>query len=157
FGQRFAILDGNVKRVLTRWHGIEGWPGTPGIERALWELAESLLPTGRLPDYTQALMDLGATLCTRTNPSCAICPLQVDCTARIQGRTHELPSSRPSKASPERECAMVLAFDPQGRVLLQLRDGPGVWNGLWSLPQAGNAESASQLLAQHARFDDEPV
>src|SRR5690606_26154066 len=80
-----------------------------------------------------------------------------DCTARIQGRTHELPSSRPSKASPERECAMVLAFDPQGRVLLQLRDGPGVWNGLWSLPQAGNAESASQLLAQHARFDDEPV
>ncbi len=156
-GRRFAILDGNVKRVLTRWRGIAGWPGTSAIEKTLWELAESLLPTERLPDYTQALMDLGATLCTRANPTCAICPVQADCAARIQGRTHELPTSKPSRANPERECAMVLAFDPQGRVLLQRRDGPGVWNGLWSLPQAEDAESASQLLAQHARFDDEPV
>jgi A/G-specific adenine glycosylase len=157
FGQRFAILDGNVKRVLTRWRGIEGWPGTPTIERTLWKLADSLLPTERLPDYTQALMDLGATLCIRSNPTCAICPLQADCAARIQGRTHELPSSKPSKASPERECAMVLAFDAKGRVLLQRRDGPGVWNGLWSLPQAGNADAAAELLAQHARFDEDPI
>ncbi|MEZ5544659.1 MAG: A/G-specific adenine glycosylase [Lysobacteraceae bacterium] len=157
FEQRFAILDGNVKRVLTRWRGIEGWPGTPAIEKKLWELAESLLPAERLPDYTQALMDLGATLCTRANPTCAICPIQADCIARIRSRTHELPTAKPSKIQPERECTMVLAFDPQGRVLLQRRDGPGVWNGLWSLPQAEDSESATQLLAQHARFNGEPA
>jgi len=156
FNRRFAILDGNVKRVLTRWRGIGGFPGTPAIEKKLWELSESLLPETRLPDYTQALMDLGATLCTRTSPACESCPVRQDCVARIENRTRELPARKPSKTTPERECAMVLAFDKHGRVLLERRDGKGVWNGLWSLPQAGDASHAAEHLSHYARFDSPP-
>ena len=143
-GLRFAILDGNVKRVLTRWAGIEGWPGRPAVERQLWALAEDLLPDTRLADYTQAIMDLGATVCTRTRPACAICPLQGDCRARILGLTAHLPTPKPAKSVPTRECAMLLAVDESGRVLLQKRDAPGVWNGLWSLPEAADAAQLQQ-------------
>src|SRR5690606_39095086 len=94
----FAILDGNVKRVLTRYHGIEGFPGLPAVERRLWTLAQghvAHVPAGRMADYTQAQMDLGATLCTRSKPTCVICPLQEDCVARRDGRTAELPTAKP--------------------------------------------------------------
>ena len=148
-GLPFPILDGNVKRVLTRWHGIAGWPGTPAVERPLWQLAQSLLPQQRLPDYTQALMDLGATVCTRTNPACLLCPINVDCVAQRDKRTAELPTPKPGKAIPRRECAMLMAFDEQGRVLLQKREGRGVWNGLWSLPEAPDADALNIFIQQH--------
>lgn len=145
----FPILDGNVKRVLTRWRGIDGWPSTPTVERELWQLAQTLLPQTRLPDYTQAQMDLGATLCTRNQPACLLCPVSDDCIARQENRTAELPTPKPGKAIPKRECAMLLAFDEKGRVLLQKRDAPGVWNGLWSLPEAANADALENFIRHH--------
>lgn len=102
----FAILDGNVKRVLSRYHGIEGFPGLPAIEKQLWAIAEAQVaqvPAGRMADYTQAQMDLGATVCSRAKPACVICPLQQNCVARREGRTAELPTPKPGKTLPERE------------------------------------------------------
>ncbi len=150
----FAILDGNVKRVLSRWRGIEGWPGASAIERDLWHLAESLLPAERLADYTQAQMDLGATVCSRAAPACPRCPLSGDCIARREGRIAELPTPKPARALPRRHCAMLLAFDGQGRVLLQKRDGPGVWNGLWSLPEAPDSATLDAFVRRHLHAAD---
>lgn len=138
-GQRLAILDGNVKRVLARHAGIAGYPGTAAVEQTLWRLAEARLPDGRpdlrMADYTQAIMDLGATLCTRAQPRCGECPLSGDCVARISARCEQLPTRKPSRVLPERAALMLLAIDPQGRVLLERRPGLGVWRGLWSLPE----------------------
>src|SRR5690606_18753143 len=129
---RAAILDGNVKRVLARLHGIEGWPGTPAVEKQLWALAEEQLPDARLADYTQAQMDFGATLCTRFDPACMACPLQDDCIALRDGRVAELPTPRPGKPLPERSVVVMLLQDRDGRVLLQRRPASGVWAALWS-------------------------
>ena len=148
------ILDGNVKRVLARWRGIEGWPGASAVERDLWQLAESLLPHERLADFTQAQMDLGATVCTRARPACPGCPLQQDCIARRDDRATELPTPRPGKSLPQRECAMLLAFDESGRVLLQKRSGRGVWNGLWSLPEAHDAGALDAFVGRHLLAPD---
>ncbi|AWH32839.1 A/G-specific adenine glycosylase [Stenotrophomonas sp. SAU14A_NAIMI4_8] len=142
----FAILDGNVKRVLSRYHGIEGFPGLPAIEKQLWTLAEDHVrhvPEGRMADYTQAQMDLGATVCSRAKPACVICPLQDDCVARRDGRTAELPTAKPSKTLPEREAVALLLRDARQRVLLQKRPDTGIWAQLWTLPQA-DAGSALQ-------------
>ncbi|MBN5143685.1 A/G-specific adenine glycosylase [Stenotrophomonas maltophilia] len=135
----FAILDGNVKRVLSRYHGIEGFPGLPAIEKRLWAIAEThvaQVPAGRMADYTQAQMDLGATVCSRAKPACVICPLQDDCVARREGRSAELPTPKPSKTLPEREAVALLLRDAQQRVLLQKRPDTGIWAQLWTLPQA---------------------
>ena len=118
---RFAILDGNVKRVLCRIYGLDGWPGTPAAEKRLWSIAESLLPAARIADYTQAQMDFGATLCTRHDPACVLCPLQSDCKALREGRVAELPTPKPGKPMPERACVVMLLRDAEGRVLLQRR------------------------------------
>lgn len=141
----FAILDGNVKRVLSRYHGIDGFPGLPAIEKQLWAIAEAhvmQVPAGRMADYTQAQMDLGATVCSRAKPACVICPLQDDCVARREGRTAELPTPKPSKTLPEREAVALLLRDAQQRVLLQKRPDTGIWAQLWTLPQA---EAGSML------------
>lgn len=152
WNDRHAILDGNVKRVLARWHGIGGWPGLPAVERELWRRAlvhveEPGLPQGRLADYTQAQMDLGATICTRHNPACAICPLQADCVARIEGRTRELPAPRPAKALPEREAWMLVLRDDARRILLQRRPPAGVWASLWTPPQFDDRAALMAWLA----------
>ncbi|MBB5207170.1 A/G-specific adenine glycosylase [Chiayiivirga flava] len=146
-GQRIAILDGNVKRTLARFHGVHGWPGTTAVEKKLWTLAEEHLPHARLADYTQAVMDFGATLCTRAAPACVVCPLQDDCVARIEGIVERLPEPRPGKALPTRRCVMLLLFDADGRVLLQRRPERGVWAGLWSLPELPDAQTARDWLA----------
>jgi A/G-specific adenine glycosylase len=135
FGRADPILDGNVKRVLSRLFAIDGWPGERRVEMQLWALAESLMPTTRCADYTQALMDFGATLCTRARPACAICPFADHCAARREGRVDELPARRPKRSTPQRDCVMLVLHDPSGRVLLQRREGAGVWQGLYSLPQ----------------------
>lgn len=134
FGERAAILDGNVKRVLCRAFGIGGFPGAKQVENQLWSLAESLLPKTRIEVYTQALMDLGASLCTRGKPACQSCPLAVDCVANRLGRTGELPVPRPRKAVPTRRTAMLI-LQREGQVLLELRPPTGIWGGLWSLPE----------------------
>ncbi|MBK9955159.1 MAG: A/G-specific adenine glycosylase [Rhodocyclaceae bacterium] len=134
FGARLAILDGNVKRLLCRHAGIEGWPGAPAVESQLWRHAESLLPRTHTDIHIQAQMDLGATVCTRTRPRCDACPVAVDCVARRDGRTAELPTPKPRQALPER-AATVLILVHDGRVLLEVRPPSGIWGGLWSLPE----------------------
>ena len=146
-GARFAILDGNVKRVLSRYHGVRGWPGTTAVQRKLWEFAESHTPRERVVDYTQAIMDLGATVCTRARPRCAQCPLAGDCVARIEGLAALLPESKPSRALPTRETMMLIVRDASGRLLLQRRPPVGVWAQLWSLPEATDIESARSNIA----------
>jgi A/G-specific adenine glycosylase len=136
WGDRFPILDGNVKRVLARFHGIDGWPGLPAVEKAMWALAGAHLPQARLADYTQAQMDFGATLCTRTRPACLPCPLRDDCTALRQGRVDALPTPRAGKALPEREAVALLLENARGELLLQRRPPAGIWASLWTLPQA---------------------
>ncbi len=142
WGERFAILDGNVKRVLCRVHGIDGWPGMPAVEKRLWDIAQAHLPDARLADYTQAQMDFGATLCTRADPACVLCPLQGECVALREDRVRELPTPKPAKPLPERHALVFVLRDARDRVLLQRRPQAGVWAGLWSLPEAGDHAAA---------------
>lgn len=153
WGERFAILDGNVRRVLCRVNGVDGWPGTPAVQKTLWTLAEAQLPHARLADYTQAQMDFGATLCTRRNPACVQCPLQARCVARLQGRVDELPFAKPSKPVPQREAIIIFATDHARRVLLQRRPPTGVWASLWSLPQAEDKAAARDWFMAHLRAE----
>ncbi len=138
-GERVPILDGNVKRVLSRHAGIEGYPGLPVVERQLWQEAEARLPASaqasRMPDYTQALMDLGASLCARSRPRCEACPLRVDCIAYRDDRVAELPTRKTARAVPEKSVQVLIATNPAGEVLLQRRAPVGIWGGLWSLPE----------------------
>jgi A/G-specific adenine glycosylase len=134
FGQRCAILDGNVRRVLARHGGIAGWPGDKKVETALWQLAESHLPDSAIEAYTQGMMDLGATVCTRSRPACTACPVSADCAAHLQCRTAELPTPRPKKSLPERRVQMLLLLD-RGELMLEKRPSKGIWGGLWSLPE----------------------
>ena len=143
WGDRFAILDGNVRRVLCRYHGVGGWPGLPTVQQHLWELAESHLTRTRLADYTQAQMDLGATVCTRQRPACARCPLARRCVAHATGRTAKLPTPKPGKAIPQREAIVLLLRDAKRRVLLHKRPTNGVWAALWSLPQFETFDAAA--------------
>ncbi len=133
-GQRQAILDGNVKRVLSRFHAVEGWPGQSAVQKRLWELAEQHTPDGRNAAYTQAIMDLGATLCAR-KPDCSRCPLRGDCQALAEGEPARYPTPKPRKSLPVRHTRMLLLRNPQGAILLEKRPPTGIWGGLWSLPE----------------------
>lgn len=134
FGTRGAILDGNVKRVLARSFAIEGWAGDRKVETRLWQLADDLLPDKSIEVYTQALMDLGATVCTRSRPRCHTCPIKDSCLAFAKGLVEQFPSPRPRKTLPERQ-AQLLVIRHGADVLLEKRPSPGIWGGLWSLPQ----------------------
>jgi A/G-specific adenine glycosylase len=134
FGARAAILDGNVRRVLARVFGIDGHPGEKAVETRLWALAEALLPQRDLVAYTQGLMDLGATLCTRSKPRCGDCPLAARCVARREGRVAELPAPRAKRAVPRRSLRVLVLLN-RGRVLLARRPPKGIWGGLLSLPE----------------------
>lgn len=144
FGQRAAILDGNVKRVLCRQFGIEGFPGEAAIHRQLWDLAESLLPAGDIEPYTQGLMDLGATLCTRSRPRCGACPVAEGCVALRDGRQGELPAKKPRPAVPERTSTFVLLTDGS-RLLLERRPPKGLWGGLLVPPEGEPASVAARF------------
>ncbi|MBI4985314.1 MAG: A/G-specific adenine glycosylase [Rhodocyclales bacterium] len=147
FGARQAILDGNVKRVLCRCFGVDGFPGTPPVERRLWELATELLPQTDLGIYIQAQMDLGATVCTRGKPRCAECPLAQVCIARRDDRVAALPQAKPRRALPERETT-VLLLTHAGRILLEERPAAGIWGGLWSLPELTTRGELARRVAQ---------
>ena len=146
FRQRQAILDGNVKRVFTRYFGIEGYPGEKKIEQDLWARAEQLLPRQEIEIYTQALMDLGATICTRSKPKCLACPLQNDCIAYAQNRITELPSPKPRKALPQKETVMLIMLR-QGEVLLEKRPPSGIWGGMWSFPEIDRASDSVHICS----------
>ena len=147
------ILDGNVKRVLCRYHGVDGWPGAPEVLRRLWALAEEHTPDSDAGPYTQAMMDLGATLCTRARPACECCPLAQGCVALREGRQRELPASRPRRKLPERETWLLMLCDAQGRVLLERRPPTGIWGGLWSLPEAATRAEADEWLRREGGAD----
>jgi len=149
-GRRAVILDGNVKRVLTRLHAVEGWPGRSAVERRLWALADHYTPGERLVDFTQAMMDLGATLCRRGTPDCGRCPFADVCMAHARGEEKRFPASKPRKALPTRTTIMLLLQDRQGRVLLEQRPSSGLWGGLWSLPQFDDGEALQAWLDTHA-------
>ncbi|MDX1605378.1 MAG: A/G-specific adenine glycosylase, partial [Candidatus Competibacterales bacterium] len=148
-GQRHPILDGNVKRVLARYHAVPGWPGRTAVQRELWALAEHHTPAGRVADYTQAMMDLGALVCTRRRPRCRTCPLAADCAAHTGGREHEFPAPRPRKALPVRRTRMLLLRTPQAEILLERRPPNGIWGGLWSLPECPPEAKIADWCAQH--------
>ncbi|MBI2994680.1 MAG: A/G-specific adenine glycosylase [Gammaproteobacteria bacterium] len=129
------VLDGNAKRVLCRYHGVRGWPAEKKVEQKLWRLAESHLPRRAAAVHTQALMDLGATLCTRSSPRCDVCPLHEECVARREGLQDSLPAPRPKRKVPVRRTALAVIENGHGRILLQRRPPAGIWGGLWSLPE----------------------
>jgi A/G-specific adenine glycosylase len=134
FNQRQTILDGNVKRVLSRLYAIDGWPGLPQVENRLWQLAEALLPEQGLAAYVQGLMDFGATFCTRNKPRCTDCPMQNQCLAYQQQKVAYLPAPKPRKVLPEKQVTMLMVLDA-GEILLERRPNQGIWGGLWSLPE----------------------
>jgi len=136
FGQRHPILDGNCKRVYARHRGIAGWTGDAKVTASLWQVAEELTPSERVADYTQAIMDLGATVCTRRKPRCEECPVQADCLAREMGAVHSFPGVRPKQVRPIRSTQVLVVESRQREVLLELRPSKGIWGGLWSLPEA---------------------
>jgi A/G-specific adenine glycosylase len=154
FDQTQTILDGNVKRVLARHFLVEGWPSTPKIEKQLWSLAESLLPRADIIAYTQGLMDLGATVCTRSKPQCDVCPLNTSCSALAQHRVKDLPTPKPKKISPQRQTTMLLLLRGN-EVLLEKRPQSGIWGGLWSLPEIANHEIAAEVALGRFGFEVE--
>ena len=147
YQQRRAILDGNVKRVLARYCGIDGSPAIKSVELLFWQQAEALLPEQNVDRYTQALMDMGATLCTRSKPKCGLCPLQSDCVAYQTERVAQLPTPRERKTVPERRAMFMLAMDGRD-ILLEKRGPAGIWGGLWCLPQL---EEGDEELAEYAQ------
>jgi A/G-specific adenine glycosylase len=159
-GECGAILDGNVRRVLARHRGIDGWPGTPAVQRRLWRAAEALLPdttVGEAKDiaaYTQGMMDIGATVCTRDRPRCGECPVSDDCIARRDARVDELPSRRPRRPLPQRAITMLL-LERNGEILLEQRPPLGLWSSLWSFPEmpVGEDIDAHLSIRFHATAD----
>ncbi len=147
-GQRHPILDGNVKRVLTRLHAIEGWPGQKSIETRLWSLANTYTPKQRVAEYTQAIMDLGATLCTRSKPRCASCPVESLCQANASGTATAFPTPKPKKRKPVRTTRMLMVRDSNGHVLLEQRPPSGIWGGLWGFPEADDNEDFIETCMQ---------
>ncbi len=144
--RKATILDGNVKRVLSRCFAIEGWPGSTATGKVLWEMAELLTPQERVADYTQAIMDLGATLCTRSSPQCGNCPFECDCIARQTGHIDDFPARKPKKALPVRSTTMLMIENPLGEWLLQQRPSTGLWGGLWAFPEGDEVIDALQQL-----------
>ena len=146
-GERHPILDGNVKRVLARHFAVEGWPGRTDVERRLWALSDAVTPDERAGPFNQAMMDLGATLCTRSRPACARCPVADTCVALERGEPSSYPGKKPKKAVPEHVARMLLVRDGTGRVLLERRPASGLWGGLWSLPVLPAAAPATPCPA----------
>lgn len=156
YGERCAILDGNVKRVLARYFGIFGYPGEAKTEALLWQKAETLLPEENsrqhMAAYTQALMDLGATVCTRHRPRCHDCPLQRDCVAFRENRVASLPTPKLRKPLPSKQTTFLLLIE-QNKILLEKRPDSGIWGGLWCLPERHNDHNSQLYCRQFLGID----
>ena len=142
-----AILDGNVKRVLARYHALAGWPGEATVEKQLWRLSEQHLPHTQVREYTQAIMDLGATLCTRSQPRCGNCPVAGDCAAHQSARVADFPRARPKRVVPRRSTCFLIIENSAGQVLLERRPPSGIWGGLWCFPEVPDESALSARLA----------
>jgi A/G-specific adenine glycosylase len=153
YGERSPIMDGNVKRVFARYFGIEGQTSASATEKLLWQLAEQAVQHApeylSMPAYTQGLMDLGATVCTRSKPVCSNCPLSANCYALSAGRQHELPTPKARKTIPEKECALLI-IQHRHSVLLHKQPSPGIWGGLWSLPRFDDSQALQHACASLA-------
>lgn len=154
--QRYAIVDGNVRRVLARLFGIEGRAGERAFENALWAHAERETPQDDVDVYTQAIMDLGATVCVRRNPECLLCPLAEGCVARLSGRQHELPAPRKARTRPQRDVVMLFLHREDGSVWLTRRPARGIWGGLWSPPEFADIAAADAALCGAAEGRELP-
>lgn len=144
-GIRAPILDGNVKRVLARYHRIQGWPGHSATLKQLWSASEHYTPRYRVADYTQAMMDLGATVCTRSKPDCQHCPLNQSCEGLATGDALKYPEPKPKKQIPTKTTHMLLIENPNGSLLMEKRPPSGIWGGLWSFLE----ETPESLAAKH--------
>lgn len=149
YGDRHPILDGNVKRVLARYHGVAGWPGESQVAKQLWEHAARHTPSARVGEYTQAIMDLGATVCTRTRPRCDACPLRHACVGFVTGTQTNFPGRKPRKILPERSTRFVIARCDGNRFLLSRRPPSGIWGGLWSFPELPPEDEVESWCAGH--------
>ena len=147
--QRHPILDGNVKRVLARCFGIDGDPGSAPVLARLWSLSDAVTPDSQVADYTQAVMDLGATVCTRSKPACGRCPVVSGCVANATGRTAELPGARPGRKRPARR-VVWLVIRQETQVLLQQRPPTGIWGGLWGFPEFPTPVAALRAARERA-------
>ncbi len=147
-GKPEPILDGNVKRVLARAYGVEGWPGQKKVLDALWQISEAVTPKTNTGQFNQAMMDLGATLCTRSKPDCTRCPLAKTCFALEHNSIADYPGKKPKKVTPVKQTVMLVIKDKQGRLLLHKRPATGIWGGLWSLPEIADAAEVQTWLSE---------
>jgi len=147
FNNSHPILDGNVKRVLCRFKGVAGWPGLTAVSKALWAISAEHTPKLRVADYTQAIMDLGATLCTRSKPACHRCPIQDGCLANQTGTTADLPTRKPPKTIPIKQQVLLILVNNDGDLWLEKRPPVGIWGGLWSLPEFADTQAALDWCA----------
>jgi A/G-specific adenine glycosylase len=154
FNQPCAILDGNVKRVLSRLYAVSGWPGKTAVADTLWTYSEQLLPKQRCDDYTQALMDLGATICTPKDPQCQLCPVQLHCLAWQHQTVTLYPTPKPRKTIPKRHVTWIVITsktkkaEAEQQILLVLRPASGIWGHLWCLPELENTASPKPAVKQ---------
>ncbi len=145
--QRHPILDGNGKRVLARVFHVAGYPGESAVAKQLWWLAGQCTPVARVANYTQAIMDLGASVCARRRPACAMCPLASGCLAHRDGVAEQLPARKPAKARPRKATVVMICVRPDGAVLLERRPDAGLWGGLWGLPETSSIEGVAGWFA----------
>ena len=153
--QYHAILDGNAKRVLARLFAVEGWTGSTANLKILWQHAERCTPKERTANYTQAIMDLGATLCTRSKPKCEACPLQTKCLAFAQNVVGQIPAPKPKKAKPRKATTLVMVVNEGGELLLEKRPPSGIWGGLWSFPELDSVDAVDDWCVQ--QFGSSPA
>lgn len=152
--QALPILDGNVKRVLTRLHAIAEWPGKPQVETKLWELATHYTPSSKnIVNYTQAIMDLGATICTRSSPKCNECPISNECSAFATNSTSFYPAKATKKILPIKEIFFIVLMNKKNEILLERRSELGIWGGLWSFPESSSPELPTSLLHYTVKQD----
>jgi A/G-specific adenine glycosylase len=155
FGKPAAILDGNVKRVLARYGVIPGWPGKSQVLSSLWELAESFNPDSRTADYSQAMMDLGATVCLRTQPNCDACPLGQSCQANSLQQQQHFPGKKPRKVLPVKSTTMLIITNRAGEIFMARRPTQGIWGGLWSFPEVADHQAANDFCID--QFGQQPA
>jgi A/G-specific adenine glycosylase len=154
--QPHAILDGNVKRTLSRCFAVEGWPGKKPVENRLWEIAELHTPKRDVEKYNQAMMDMGAMVCTRSRPKCEICPVNTLCAAKAEDRQADFPGKKPKKVKPEKETWFAI-FHHEGEVWLEQRPQSGIWGGLWCFPEQDNPELDSQFERLGIEMDHQVI
>ena len=157
FRQRAVILDGNVKRVLARHRAVAGWPGQTKVHHQLWRIADEYTPAQRTADYSQAMMDLGATRCTRSAPACDKCPLSGDCEALAMGKQSAYPGKKPRKALPVKTTTFLMIGAASGEIWLEQRPARGIWGGLWCFPQIADVADTGHWCLDRWGLEPEAI